>query len=292
MIRGMQAPNTPLEEVDVLYARDGFPLSRTLYRPTGKERGLVVLAGATGVLQGFYARFARELSADGLLVLTLDYRGIGRSRQGNLRGFRADYFDWAERDLAAAIDWAVARGPTVVVGHSFGGHAFGLIDNANRTRGLLSFATGAGWHGHMPLLESWRVRFLWNVVGPPAVAALGYLPMRRLGMGEDLPVGVYRQWRHWCSFPGYFFDDPEAEPIQARAASVTVPIRAVNALDDDWAPPRSAQAFFAGYRRAPLELLTVDPRETGPIGHLGYFRPRARRLWAEAARFLGERLAA
>ena len=38
-----------------------------------------------------------------------------------------DYLDWARLDLAAAVDAVPQDGlPLVMVGHSYGGHAFGL----------------------------------------------------------------------------------------------------------------------------------------------------------------------
>ena len=71
-------------------------------------------------------------------------------------------------------------------------------------------------------------------------------------IGEDLPADAYRQWRHWCQFPHYFFDDPAMRGIEQDFAAVRTPIRAANALDDLWASPESRDAFIQGYRNAPL----------------------------------------
>lgn len=276
-----------------LVAADGYRLGATVYAAGARERGVVVLGGATAVPQGFYRRFCEFLAGRGLTALTFDYRGIGRSRRGPLRGLEASYTHWCGVDSAAAYGWALARGPTTVVGHSLGGHAFGWQARANETLGLLAFGTGAGWHGHMPRAERVRVRLLWEVAGPVTTRLLGYLPMRALGLGEDLPLGVYRQWRHWCRFPRYFFDDPASGAAEAFAR-VRVPVVGVNATDDLWAPPRSAGAFFSGYTAArPLRLEAVEPRALGlgPVGHMGYVRPAARPLWERAARFVEERLA-
>jgi predicted alpha/beta hydrolase len=136
----------------------------------------------------------------------------------------------------------------------------------------------------MPPLERLRVQLMWNVIGPLMTRVAGYLPWSRLGMGEDLPIDVYRQWRHWCRFPRYFFDDPLMREVTARFDAVRFPIVAVNALDDAWAPPASRDAFMAGYRNATVQAVTLDSRRLGlgPIGHMGYFRPRAQPLWNEA----------
>ena len=55
----------------------------------------------------------------------------------------------------------------------------------------------------MPPLERLRVLAMWRLVGPLLTRWKGYLPWSLLGMGEDLPLDVYRQWREWCSHPRY-----------------------------------------------------------------------------------------
>ncbi len=69
-------------------------------------------------------------------------------------------------------------------------------------------------------MESLKVRLLWNIVFPVLTRWKGYAPFDMLGMGEDLPLGVYNQWRRWCKFPHYFFDDPEMPPIAEHYAKV------------------------------------------------------------------------
>lgn len=281
-------PDTDIENLTLTTA-DGYPIAATRYPARGETRGHLVMAGATGVPQGFYRRFAMFASSQGYSVMTLDYRGIGRSRPASLKGFRMDYLDWGRQDLAAAVDAMRAPGlPLYVVGHSYGGHAFGLLPNHDQVDGLYTFATGAGWHGWMPLGERIKVRVMWSVVGPLLVRLKGYLAWSWLGMGEDLPIDVYRQWKHWCSFPRYFFQDPQMQHLAEGFASVRSPIMACNALDDLWARPRSRDAFMAGYRNAPWQGTDVDPRRAGmgPIGHMGYFKQQCQPLWHGALQWL------
>jgi predicted alpha/beta hydrolase len=268
-----------------LLAADGYALAARRYHSPVTPRAHLVIGGATAVPQGFYQRFARHAAARGIDVLTLDYRGIGDSAPGSLKGFRMNYLDWGRLDLAAGVAHMRQPGtPLWLVGHSYGGHALGLLPHPEWVDAAYTFATGAGWHGWMPPLERLRVQFMWHVLGPLMTRAAGYLPWSKLGMGEDLPLDVYRQWRHWCRFPRYFFDDPQMREITARFDAVRFPIAAANALDDAWAPPASRDAFMAGYRQAAVHAVTIDPRRSGlgPIGHMGYFRPRARPLWDAA----------
>jgi predicted alpha/beta hydrolase len=273
-----------------LEAADGYPLHATCHAPTAEPAGRLIVAGATGVAQRFYGRFAAFAAAQGIETWTIDYRGIGQSRPATLRGFRMDYLDWARLDLAALVDHVAARGsgPLWMVGHSFGGHAFGLLPGHERVQRLATFGTGAGWHGWMPPLERLRVQFLWHVAGPALVRARGYLAWSLLGMGEDLPRDLYLQWRRWCRWPRYFFEDPALPGLEDRFAQVRTPIVAINALDDRWAPPASRDAFMSAYRGAVVERVDLDPRRLGlrTIGHIQYFRPQAVDLWRATLRWL------
>lgn len=245
------------------------------------------MAGATAVPQGFYRRFAQFAAARGFETLTFDYRGIGQSRPASLKAFRMDLLDWARLDLAAAVDaMAGAQGeggaelPLFLAGHSYGGHAFGLLPNHAKVAGCYVFGTGAGWHGYMPPGEQVRVLIMWKLVLPVLTWFKGYCPWKMLGLGEDLPADAYRQWRHWCRFPRYFFDDPAMRGIERDYERVRTPIVAANALDDLWAMPRSRDAFVQAYRNAPLVREDVDPQRVGgQLGHMGYFRQSAEPLW-------------
>lgn len=275
-----------------LPARDGYPLQVARFAPHSARQGRLIVAGATGVPQRFYRRFAAFAAAKGIEVWTLDFRGVGLSRPADLRGFEMNYLDWAELDLSALLDHVAGSGdgPIWMVGHSYGGHAFGLLPGHERVRRFITFATGAGWHGWMPPLERVRVWLMWQVMGPALVRVKGYLAWSMFGLGDDLPLGVYQQWRRWCQWPRYFFDDPQCADFARRFAQVSTPIRAMNASDDHWAPPASRDAFMSAYVNAPLELITLQPRELGlkAIGHMGYFRPEATILWQQALDWLQE----
>lgn len=289
--------NSPVETAPArtqpftLEALDGYPLGATRFPACGPLRGSLVVAGATGVPQGFYRRFAEHASGHGYEVLTFDYRGIGRSKPASLKGFEMEYLDWARLDLAAAIKQLDSGpAPLFMVGHSFGGHAFGLLPNHQRVAGAYIFGTGAGWHGWMPLCERLKVMAMWNLIFPGLTAWKGYSPWKMLGLGEDLPLGVYRQWRRWCQFPRYFFDDPQMPGISEPFAAVRTPIVAANALDDLWALPRSRDAFVQAYCNAPLQRRDIDPAPFGHLGHMGYFRPAAQPLWDEALEWFAQQV--
>lgn len=271
---------------------DGFPLALTHFTPDGRGRGVVLMLGATAVRQRFYRRFAELLVNEGLEVVTVDYRGIGESRPDSLPGFDCSYRHWFDQDVPTAFEFARQRGPVVVVGHSFGGHAFGQLPSPNEALGLATVASGAAWSGFMTPLERLKVGMLWNVVGPVALSLTGYLPGTLWG-GEDLPQGIYEDWKRWSHMPNYFFDDPALD-MKGVFARVTVPVLGLTARDDAWAPPRSLATFLGHYTNAPLTLETLEPKDWGvkAIGHMGPFqRAGLPKLFPRLLRFVNERLA-
>ena len=272
-----------------LQAADGYTLAATHFAAAGDQ--FIVMAGATAVPRGFYKRFAEFAQARGINVVTTDYRGIGDSKYGSLKGFEMEYADWSRYDLAAAVDYAAARGKVWLVGHSLGGHAIGQLPRPNELQAAYVCGTGAGWHGWMPRPERYRAWLLWNVVGPLFSRIYGYHPMSKLGMGEDLPMGVYRDWKKWCAHPHYFFDDPEARTITDKFAEVNIPLAAAVTTDDLWAQPTSRDAFFKGYSGTNVDRVDLTPAELGvkQVGHMGYFRAQTGVvLWPRILDWLGQ----
>jgi predicted alpha/beta hydrolase len=182
--------------------------------------------------------------------------------------------------------------PLFMIGHSFGGHAFGLLPNHRAVTRFYTFGTGAGWHGWMPPIERLKVRCMWHIIGPILVKWKGYLAWSKLGMGEDLPLSVYEEWKHWCTFPHYFFDDPTMTDVKHQFSQVKTPIIAANATDDLWAMPQSRDAFMSGYPQGIWHGVTIDPHTIGMrhIGHMGYFRRQAHPLWQNALNWFDEHL--
>lgn len=280
-----------------LVAADGYVLDAHRFGAAGPAHARLIVAGATAVPQRHYRRFALHAAGRGFDVLTFDYRGIGGSAPADLRGFRMDYFDWGRLDLAAAVDAMHDRRgrPLYVVGHSYAGHGFGMLPRPDRVAAFFTLGSGAGWHGWMPPLERIRVLAMWHLLGPLISAPIGYLAWSRLGLGEDLPLDFYRQWKRGCRFPRNFLDDPAlASRIALSFAQVRIPIMAANAIDDRWSPPRSRDAFMVAYARAARETLDLVPSDYGlrRLGHMGYFGPGATRLWDQVLDWLdaaGER---
>lgn len=264
-------------------ARDDYQLAATRFDAAGAPQAVVLIASATGVKRSVYRRFAEHLAGTGFAVLTWDYRGIGGSRPATLRGAAFTMRDWAEQDLSGAIEWAAAAWPgvpLVAIGHSFGGQGIGLAPNAGQLTAIVTVAAQSGYWGHWPMPARYLYATLWHVVMPGLTRLVGWFPSRAVGMGEDLPRGVALQWSHWCRSPDYMGD-------WAGHRTLAVPMLVWGFTDDPYAPPRAVAALHDHYAGATQTRRIMTPAEAGgPVGHFGFFRPGARTLWDETARWL------
>jgi predicted alpha/beta hydrolase len=307
-------------------ATDGFPLAATLLEPapgedegagaTRRPRAAVVIAPAMGVRKRYYEPFAAYLAGAGFAVLCFDYRGMGGSLPGRLRGFPARFRDWGERDLDGALAWLGERwpeAPLLVVGHSAGGQILGLARRIDRVGALLGVAAQSGHWRYWPGAWRWVIALFWYVGLPVLVALFGYLPMRLTTGGENVPAGVAREWARWGRRRDYVLSyarargpaDPAGAtggalpagpggpgvapgPDAAAGATGTAgaagydrfdrPLRAYGFTDDLLAPPGAVAQLLAFYPRARSELRVLAPADLGvaKIGHFDPFRERFR----------------
>ncbi len=284
-----------------LAATDGFPLALTLHGDPGAARAGVLLVGAMGVEQSFYTPFAEWLAAQGYLVASFDFRGIGRSRPPacarSLRGFEADIGTWTARDLPAVIDHLAGElGPRPLywVGHSLGAQVFGMVPNRSRVGAVVAVAAGTGYWPHNAPAVRWRAALAWYLLVPPLIALAGYFPGRRLGFIGDLPAGVMRQFRRWCLRRDYLVA-VEGPALRAQYAAERTPMLWLSFTDDEMISRTGIDAMRRLYAGAPIEARHLAPAEAGlpRIGHFGFFRrPAASLLWPLAAGFLGRQQAA
>ena len=121
----------------------------------------------------------------------------------------------------------------------------------------------------------------WVALGPLATAVMGYLPGRRLGLGADIPKGVYWQWRRWCLSHGFHIRDhgrtlPMPNWYRMRGA-----IRFVAVEDDADVPPSVVWRLMQWYPAAAKRQKVLKPRDYGlhGIGHIGAFARRNAVVW-------------
>jgi predicted alpha/beta hydrolase len=270
---------------------DGYQLSAHTFGVAHAARAGVLIVPAMGVEQQYYASFAHWLAERGCFVATFDYRGIGHSRRGSLRGFEADVLTWARKDTAAAL--AFLRGrvggrPLLWIGHSLGGQVLGLVPGREHVTAMLTVTAGSGhWRDYVPRLRRFAP-LLWYLVVPVSVALAGYFPGRLLRMIGDLPAGVMRQWRSWCLDPEYLFGALPSD-VRATYAALNLPILSLSFTDDEFLSQRNIESLHRFYSGATVDMQRIAPKDIGAprIGHFGFFRRRYEEsLWPRAGQWL------
>lgn len=277
-------------------AADGFELAGHCWGDAASARAGLLIAPAMGVEQRYYADFAQWMAAQGYLVLSFDYRGMGASRpaayQHSLRGLQADIHTWAELDAAAALDELARRlgdaRPIHWLGHSLGGQILGLLPNRERVSSAITVGTGSGyWRENSRGLRRY-VWWLWYVLVPLSLPLFGYFPGRRLRKVGDLPRGVMAQWRRWCMDRHYMMGEGGAA-LRAQYAALKLPMLSLAFTDDEFMSRRNTESLHGFYAGAKPELRRIAPAQIGErrIGHFGFFRSRFQAsLWPQVAQWL------
>lgn len=264
-------------------SEDGAELVGRLFVPDQRPFAAVVLNSATGVPQEFYTHFARWLAAErGMACLTYDYRGMGRSYAGPMRGVKADMSDWGIRDQVAArraMRRAVPDAPLWVIGHSLGAMVLPNQPEMEDVVRVIGVASGMVHHTDHP----WPYRAValnfWFTLGPLATLLCGYLPGKSLWFGEDLPADVFWQWRKWCTSRD-FYDADLGPRMPAPDWNAPAQVRLHSFADDDLIPPHCVARLRDVYGAGAAHV-TIDPKDHGlqAVGHLGAFSRRNKAIW-------------
>ena len=277
---------TTAYEIIKVTCSDNYDLTARFY-PAQTEEALapILICPATGITTNFYHSFAVWLAEQGHPVMSFDFRGIGGSLYGKLKDSKASIQDWGQLDIPAMIDALIKKTGAEqikMIGHSAGGQLLGIVPNHDKVSRLVSIA---GSTGHVKDLKG-RTKLLapvmFNLIFPIARYTIGYGPTSKIGMGEDLPKDVAKQWAQFCSKPGYvanaigktIFDDYHAE--------VKTPITVLRASDDEIASEANVKDLLRLYPNTPTNIIEVKPSEYNhsSIGHMMMFKKSHQNIWS------------
>lgn len=282
------APSAASERIEITCA-DGVRLHGHFLPANGGTPGLpVLLSPATGVRQHFYLRFATWLAAQGHDVLVFDYRGVGLSLHGPLKDCQATLAEWGQQDQVAALEWLAQRTGSeqvLLLGHSAGGQMIGLLPNHRRVARVVGVSASTGWFRGMRLGFRLKARLGLRCLVPLGAWVKGYAPTSAVGLGENLPAGVARQWGQWCAAGGYATNAIRHQPERDFHADVRTPITVLHATDDDIATPTTVADLLRTFPAAPKQTVAIHPAAHGlkQIGHIDWFRASHQALWPTIA---------
>jgi predicted alpha/beta hydrolase len=278
-------------------ALDGYELGGTLYLPSdaGTPSTVVLFNCGGGIPALRYARLARYLAAQGYPVLVYDYRGIGDSRPARLRALPAANEDWSEHDCGGAIAELRRHYPAaelVAIAHSFGTFLVGGAPNVAEISRFVFIGAHTGYFGDYLRRYSVPMTVMWHGVMPVLTWMVGYFPGRALGLGEDIPRQVARQWatRRTPEFrPEHAVDVARARAWIERHHSVAGRALVIGIADDAFATQSGTRRLLAMYPGLRVTHQRVGPADMGvtSIGHFGYFKRQAETvLWPCIVAFL------
>lgn len=264
---------------------DSYSLSARFYPAKQSTQHLPVLVcPATGITQGFYHHFIEWLTQQGVDVMVFDYRGIGESLHGPLRHSQASIQDWGQLDIPAAIESLLdktGQQQITLLGHSAGGQLLGIVPNYEKVAQVISVS---GSTGHVKGLKGRTKRLapvMFKVVFPISSKIKGYGATKILGMGENLPKNVAKQWAQFCSKPGYVMNAVGKTVFEDYHHDIQCPITSYWASDDEIATAANVKDLLRLYPQAHTEMIELKPQDHGynSIGHMLMFKKTHQNLW-------------
>src|SRR5678810_1469445 len=108
---------------------DGTRIWISYSTPDESNKKVIVIAPGVGLTHDYYDLFANFLVQQGFVIITFDYRGMGRSAPDNLDGYSANMHQWAVQDINAVLLYAKQHYPNeeiIYIGHCMGGEIIGL----------------------------------------------------------------------------------------------------------------------------------------------------------------------
>ena len=260
----------------------GKTIVACIFEPETLPEIAVIMNCATGAKQSYFRHFAAYLAQKGILVITYDYSGIGKSSPGNLKGYQTSMSQWATHDLTAVIEYVTqtfSYQRLILVNQSVGGQIAPLSPLVRKeVHAMVNVACSLPYWRLWPF--PYNYLFLLNCyLGPLISVPLGYFPGKKLGIMEDLPLRVGLDWGKWVRSPNYLFD--HIEGAKEAFATLNFPLLAYSFTDDTTSPPNTVDALNVWYSNCQITHKTFTPEELGvkKIGHFGFFREKCKMLW-------------
>jgi predicted alpha/beta hydrolase len=257
-------------------AGDGHQLQATTYAPAAARTWLLINS-AMGVRRRFYRHLAGHLNEQGIGVVTYDYRGMGDSIVEGEKAAPVRLEDWGRKDFPAVLGWlraSHAPARVVVLGHSVGGQLLGIQPEIRAVDALVGVGTQSGHWRHWDGVERARVFGLWYVAIPLLTNLYRAFPSSLLGLGQDIPLGVARQWAEWGRDPDYI-RSATVGPQPQYYDDVCCRLRTYRVEEDHLASERASRAWHDWFPNAQREFVNLGARNAAgqKIGHFGFFDP-------------------
>jgi len=265
--------------------KKGHSLSATQFSGADKNQKTLIISSATGVLQGYYKKFAYYFAGLGYTVYTFDYHGIGKSGSEifEIKKNNSDLKNWGNVDQEALVTYAKKIEPEnklILLTHSVGGQVLGFNPRYAQIDKIVLVASQSGYWKHFRGFHQIKMWLFWYVLIPVLTPFFGYFPAKRIGLFENLPKPMVYEWMKWgrqknymmhyYNKKEYFFD------------KITVPLLSLSFPRDHFAPKEAVDWLTNKFKNAEVERIhyVPDKHNLPKLRHFGFFRERFKEeLW-------------
>lgn len=260
--------------------RDDHTLGITVFEPPESSDKVVIIGPCTGLSQNRYAALAAYLQQNGCTVLTFDYRGTGRSAPTSLKGFSANIHIWASQDADAVIRFAknsYSGQELIFLGHGLSGELFGLIPASQYINRLVLVGSALSCTRMLPFRDRIRLKFF-HSFARMLTNMFGYFPGEKIGIMQNLPAGVMKEWARWCNCrEGLFEEFPER-----KYRKIELPLLCLS-FEEDWlSPPAAVASLLDYYSGSTSSWHQIRAKEIGVdrVGHKSFLDlPAGLKIW-------------
>ncbi|QDP84889.1 alpha/beta hydrolase [Chryseobacterium sp. SNU WT5] len=268
----------------LLKTADQIQLSVKIFEPQNSNGKLVLINSATGVKQQIYFSFAKFLAANGFIVLTYDYRGIGESKPEKMRSFHASMRIWGTIDFKTITDFIQEQYLSYTkfcLGHSVGALILGMNDYSKNFAKFIFVGTQDAYIGNLTFEVAVTALLGFGIALPVMTNFFGYFPAHRFGLGESLPKGVAFDWQTLIlnkKSTSRLYEKIEGNYAEQLNQKVFI----IHAEDDTWLTQKGMSNLLKNvYPNLKTEHREIKISESpkGEIGHVNFFRSYNKNLW-------------
>lgn len=253
-----------------------YPIAYTQFSQESEPSKVMLISSATAVKRSYYKKFAVYFAQNGFAVYTFDYSGFGAS--GNqtdyLKSHRYGVKGWGAIDQAAMVRLIQNRHPNkkiVLVCHSIGGQVTGFNPLNTAFAKVVMAASQSGYWKTYNGIDRLRLWLFWNFFIPVFTPIFGYYPGKSIGIVDNLPKSVVREWRKWGLKKDYFMHF--YNNIDYHFDQMKGPIRMYSFTHDNFASKTGVDWLSNQYKNAKVERIHFDKNTEGKRpGHFGFFK--------------------
>lgn len=239
---------------------------------------IFICLSAMGVAGSYYKPLAIELSKQGAVAFTTDYRGIGHSSVAPKQhdfGYK-EIVDYDYRGIFSTVNDRYPNNPKYLLGHSLGGQLGSLYVSRfaePSVKGLILIASCSvyykGWEGMAAWLTLFGTQSCFVIS-----QVLGYFPGKVLGFGGTEAKSVMRDWSRQARTGAYKPSNSDFD-YEGALQNLKLPALAISIQGDQYAPKKAVTNLYKKFHPSTAvhhHHLTPDEAGIPNLNHFNWVR--------------------